>query len=171
MKPNTTIDLISTFRKKINIQFLVILLVTASLFFTSFFIHTDDPFYSGAKLMGNAILIIATSFLYQRRSHLFEILQVSNMEMITALHAYMENYEQRWVKTNPGRLIVGVMLTIGMLFLLIYFRHTRWAGMVTMIWFGLILGSMAIGWMLMNDHIMLQDLKRRLRENHSKIAE
>ena len=171
MKPRLPIELISTFRKKIFLQFIVVLLITVVVIFLTFLFRVKDPFYAGAILIGCISLVASTYILSQRKKNITTILLKNDQERITSLEDYFNQIEENKIKWMIPRIILICILTICMIFLLIDQPHTRWAGWVTAMWLCSVLISIAMRWIQMNDQFMMQDLKHQSREDHSEISE
>jgi len=171
MKSHLPIELISTFRKKIFLQFLVVLLTTGVAIVLTFLYRVKDPFYAGAILMVCVSLVASTYLLSQRQKNITTILLKNGQERITALEDYFNQIEENKIKWMIPRIILISLLTVCMIFLLIDQPHSRWAGWVTALWLCSVLLSIAMRWINMTDQFMMQDLKHQSKENHSEISE
>lgn len=153
------VELIPTFRKKINLHLLIVSMLAI------IFIGMNFLFQSGSLVIFQVIriltffLVIHALALYQRRNSLFKIFNRSPSEIISTFETYLLERKQNADRNKIIRIIMIVLLTIGLLYELFDYNTKAWSGSIIPLWFAAILLIIAEKWSDMNTHIMLQDLK------------
>ena len=165
------IELISTFRKKINIHFFIVMVLAMIAIGVFLFVSIDDQRIRVIKNTLIFFLILYTSILYERRKNLFRIFSRKEDEIISSFEAYLEERKQKSHRLTIMRMIVIGILTVGIVFDLFIFPENNWNGSFIPLWLTVVLLLMAEYWLNMNTHIMLQDLKHLDKEAHSEISE
>lgn len=168
----TPSELISTLRKKISYQSILVLLLISVIMLLSFFVPKgDNPFYHGAIFVCFMVLAFMGLMIYQRRKKYLSILSPSDpTKTILEVETYLEEEYNTFRRTDVIRWIVGTILTLAML-LLIYFKpHSKLTGEVFGTCLGVICLSMMKAWILMRDGMLLQDLKHVTKDHPSEIS-
>lgn len=167
----TPSELISTFRKKINLYtfFILFLLVAGITLF--FLLNRELPIVKGAVFGGSLALFSTGIKLLQRRKSLLQILQPNQPERcINDLEKYLDGQHTTFRSTGTIRIVVGLTMMMVMLIMIFYFPESFWTGFIATQWLWLIMYSMMTGWILMKDQMMLQDLKHCTKDQPSAIS-
>jgi cytochrome c biogenesis protein CcdA len=171
VKSKESIDLISTFRKKIFFQFLAALVLAIVSLVLSFLLNLDNTFINEGSTVLMGMLFITTLYLFERKSELFQIIRNENDTIISEYEAYLKEVDEKEDKRSLTRLGLLLLVSFSMIFMIIVYPHSTWTAFVITLWLAFILMLIGMRWLLMNDHFFLQDLKRSLRVDHSEISE
>jgi|SRR5687768_15566354 len=160
---STPSELISTFRKKINLYTFFILFLLASGITLLFLLDRELPIVKGA-VFGGSLALFSTGFrFFERRTSLLKIMQPSQPDrVIIDLETYLDNHYKSFRGNSTIRIAVGLIMMMAMLFLIFYLPDSLWTGFIATQWIWLILFSMMTGWILMKDQMMLQDIKHSI---------
>ncbi|MEP6796262.1 MAG: hypothetical protein ABJB16_18180 [Saprospiraceae bacterium] len=153
------IELISTFRKKINIHFLIVTMLAVIFIGVNLLIHPSSLIILQVIRILTFFLAIHALSLYQRRNSLFKIFNRNPSEIISTFETYLQARKQNADRTKIIRIVLIVLLTLGLLYELFDYSYKGWSGSIIPLWFAFILLTIAEKWLDMNTHIMLQDLK------------
>ena len=171
MKSKDSLDLISRFRKKIYFQFLAALFLATVSFVLHILLDLDNTFFHKAATVLTITLVVAAFYLFERKSELFQILRGDNNEMVSEFESYLAEIDQRQKKRNLTRLVTLLILTLSMIYFFIFIPNSTWTSFLASVWLAFVLLMIGMKWQSMNDHFMMQDLKRSLRVDHSDISE
>ena len=168
---STPSELISTFRKKISFQtiLLIALFIAGGIVF--FFLRSDNPVVEGIYSLTPVLLLVLGFDVYDRRKKISSILDPGAPELsIEKLETVLNTMHQDFRSTSMIRMIAAVILLIT-LFIFIFFQpQSEWIGRILVIFVGIILLSMWKSWWLMSDRMLLQDLKHAVKDAHSEIS-
>lgn len=172
---SVTIELISTFRKKISFHSLLILLLLTAILILMIYLRTGPlkagPFSEGLVSVLFLVLFFTGYFTFIRRKNYLKILDPADpVKSLNDFEKYFTTDYQLFRSTDIMRIVIGGILTLVLLLSVYYKPHTFFTGTVFGIWLGLILLSMMKGWMLMRDGMMLQDLKHARKDQTSEIS-
>ncbi|MGB3078024.1 MAG: hypothetical protein WBB31_03015 [Saprospiraceae bacterium] len=153
------IELISSFRKKINIHLLIVSVLAIIFIGLNILFHNDSLFILQVIRILTFFLVIHALSLFQRRNSLFKIFNRNPSEIISTFETYLQERKQNADRNKIIRIIMIVLLTIGLLYDLFDYSSKAWSDSIIPLWFAAILLIIAEKWSDMNTHIMLQDLK------------
>ena len=168
-------EAIFTYRKKIKFNTTLILVLGfiafIGLVYTRFQLREDALFYKGAITVFILFIGFVGYYCFERRISYMKILDPDAPDQtVSRLTSHQEIEYKSFRSTDIMRLIIGVVLTLAMLFLIFIQPHTVFAGAISAVWLCLILISMMKSWTLMRDGIMLQDIKHSLQDQTSDIS-
>ncbi len=168
---STPIELISTFRKKLSLHTLLILLLIVSVMAGLFIYGSIEPFWKGASIMARLLLAFLAHFVIMRRISLYKIWDVGDPDRtLIQFESVAEKKHKAFHKTTMMRSIAGMILTLGLLLLVLYNPHSIWTGQIFILWLAWIVWPMILGWILMKEQMMVQDLKHSSRDQTSEIS-
>jgi glucan phosphoethanolaminetransferase (alkaline phosphatase superfamily) len=153
------VELISTFRKKINIHLLIVSMLAIIVIGMNFLFQRSSLVILQVIRILTFFLVIHALALYQRRNSLFKIFNRNPSEVISTFETYLQERKQNTDRNKIIRIIMIVLLTVGLLYELLDYNNNAWSGSIIPLWFAAILLIIAEKWSDMNTHIMLQDLK------------
>ncbi len=153
------IELISSFRKKINIQLLIVIMLAIIFIGLNLLFHTNSLIILLVIRILTFFLAIHALSLFQRRNSLFKIFNRNPSEIISTFETYLQEKKQNADRIKIIRIVMIVLLTMGMIYELLDYNNKVWSGSIIPLWFAIILLIIAEKWSDMNTHIMLQDLK------------
>jgi len=165
------IELISTFRKKINFYFFFILALAMMAISLPLFVHIENQQILVLKKTLDLFLIMYSIILYERRKNLFQVFSRKDDEIISSFETYLEERKQKSHRLTIIRIIIMALLTTGLIFDLCILPQNDWSGFFITLWLATVLLLITVYWLNMQTHIMLQDLKHNDKEAHSEISE
>lgn len=168
-------EAIITYRKKIifnsSLILVLILIALIGLVFIRAQLREDALFYRGAITVFIFCLGFIGYYQVERRISYLKILDPADPDQsVSRLASHLEIEYKGFRRTDMMRLIIGVVLTLAMLFLIFIQPHATFTGVISAIWISLILLSMMKSWILMKDGMMLQDIKHSLNDQTSDIS-
>lgn len=164
-------EVTSTLRKKISIQSIILLLSIAAAMAVLLLLPIREPFL---RAWSNTVFLLLAIFGLSISARWKKYLALLDPQLPEQTAGHFEDFikaqQERFHKSDLIRLGVGVVLTIALLFIVIYGLKTPWAGMVCGMWTGFIVYAMMKGWLLMNDGMWVQDLRHSLRDHTSETS-
>jgi hypothetical protein len=168
---STPSELISTFRKKISFQtiLLIALCIVGGIVF--FLLQSPNPVLDGIYTLTPILFLVLGLDIYERRKKLSAILDPAAPEAsIEKMEAALNTIHQNFRSTNLIRVIAAVVLLVTLFILIFFHPQSEWIGRILVIFVGMVLLSMWKSWWLMSDRMVLQDLKHSVKETHSEIS-
>jgi hypothetical protein len=104
--------------------------------------------------------------LFHRNQMLFR-LDSQYPESFQRLEQYVEEMKQKQENFYWIRMVLGCGLAIGMFLFLFLSTESVWTLLFITLFLAMILASMIKGWLDFNDHILMQDFRRSLRDQPS----
>ncbi len=153
------VELITAFRKKINMHLLIVSILAIIVMGMNFLFHNSSLIILQVIRILTFFLVIHSLALFQRRNSLFKIFNKPSNEIISTFETYLQERKQNADRNKIIRIIMIILLTIGLLYELFSYNDTGSPGSMIPLWFAAILLIITEKWSDMNTHIMLQDLK------------
>lgn len=168
---STPSEVTFTLRKKISLQSIILLILTASVMAILLLLPIRDPFLR-AWSNTDFLLLAIFGLLISRRWKMYLTLLDPLQPEHAANHfeSFVKKEHAKFQKNDLVRLGIGVVLTLGLLFIVVYEIKRPWAGMVGGLWTGSVLYAIVKGWLLMNDGMWVQDLRHSLRDQTSETS-
>lgn len=168
-------EAINTYRKKIKVNTTLVLVLGFSaligLVVIIYQLGEDALFYEGAIRVFILFIGFVGYYCFVRRISYLKMLDPDDPDQtVSRLTSHQDIEYKSFRSADIIRLIIGVVLTLAMLFLLFIQPHTLFAGAIFAVWLSLILLSMMKSWLLMRDGMMLQDIKHSQQDQTSEIS-
>jgi hypothetical protein len=125
----------------------------------------------GQIYIASGMIGLGLGFLWYIFNHRYQMLFHFNPrynDPFERLEKYLFEKKQRWDNTALLRFGLIALLLLAMLTLMIFFKETKWAGIATTLFVGLILAIIIKGWLDFQDGILLQDIRHNLRDHTSE---
>ena len=138
---------------------------------TGFLFFDQAGTFSSAVRTACIMLLLTCYFPVRRHLALSKILDLDNPgETAENLEIYIHKRIEAFSSTTVLRIVFGIACAAGMVLIMYYNPSSPLGATFGLVLVYLVLLSMLIGWINMQDSIMLQDLKHCLRNHPSEIS-
>lgn len=91
-------------------------------------------------------------------------LEPGHTDAFERLETHFNHGQAQWEKFSVVRIIGNCVLALIMLFLLLFYKESKWTVIAASLFILLLLASMIKGWLNFSDQILLHDIRRSLRD-------
>src|SRR5688572_26223865 len=124
---STPSELISTLRKKTSrTNAIIIILILIAWVLSIVLVHNFEELSFLSEPSFNAIFVFLLFYFWERRITYLEIFQGTPENVLTALEAHLDKTQSSSSKTRLVKFGMFTLLTVALLFLIIYQRESEW---------------------------------------------